>query len=754
MLTIKASLPLLSGLFYLYVSGVDWYYGLCRGWPTPSSFRNVLFSCQLCVMITYGIDFTISILSNLDIQSPLSTAQTIYTGGSLLLWIIFVSATRTSLRFVSLKRQGCWVVYGVSETVFIARHLSVETDKTISTVISMFRLGCLYTLCSLPLSPGATGLSSKQNKLPSDDPSIWGTLRYLLPFFWPAGNAKFQILLVGYIIGLFFQRWVHAVFPMKQGHIYRRFTEGNDYVYSDIFWYIFWEVVTRLGHQLTEVMWIPVENRIQGIFPSLTLRQLMNQSADFHNSRSLVSRWELVTRAATGVHELFKKPFFQRGPLYIDICVAAFMLLRLFGVQIVFIIAVGMAISVSSYNEMTRRSLVARRYSMSTWEHYTSETSEIVQHRSLIASFGRIAYELDRASRMHQKAMQAKFYHQLWSKLQLIVDTVVINAGFLQVLLLVAYRIQSGELPPEHLVTFLNYWRQLTSHFMTLTRSFNTASVDAIMTNRVVKLMQTTPTIIDRPRALPLKVKWGRVVFNSVSFSYIKDQQLLQDISFTCEPGQIIAIVGKTGGGKSTILSLLRRSYDVQSGSITIDGQDIREVTIESVRSAIAPVEQEPEMLKRTIMENLRYGNPDVSQDHVYQVCKDVQIHNKLSRIGYNQIVGEDGVKLSGGERQRVAIARAILKGSRIFLFDEATSQIDTVTEGNIQAKLVPRLKNCTTLVVSHRPSTIKHANKIVVIEEGKIVQHGTHEELKEHGLYGEMWARQRDSTKDEPSDI
>jgi ABC-type multidrug transport system fused ATPase/permease subunit len=707
-------------------------------------------------MITYGIDFTVLIVNNLEIQSPYSTAETIYTGGSLLLWIFFSSATKTSMHFIGLERQACWVIYGVAETVFMAGPLSVKTDNrcTTSTVSSMVRLGCLYTLCRLGLSPSIAELVTEQNKPPPDegDLSTWDTLRYLFPFFWPAENVKLQMRFVGLIICVILQRWACAVMPVQQGRIIDHFNRSDEFSLLDIFHpvcrFIFWKFLSELNALVTPWMRLPLETWSKETVRSSALRQVMDQSAAFHDKKSPGVLWELVSRPST-VYEVFNTVFLRVVPSYIDFCVAAFVLLQLFGVQIAFVTAVSIAAYVSLCQTITRRETIAHRDSLSTSEVCRHASLEMIQCWSIIASFNRIADEMDRFAQIQQKEIRGQIDAEFWRSLRLFVGKAVLRIGLFSALLLTVYQVYLGKLPPGRVITLLGCWEQVTSPLVDITATSQLVKTTVFNTKRTVRLLRTKPTVTDCPGALPLEVKDGRVDFQSVSFGYDERQPVLQDISLTCEPGRTIALVGKTGHGKSTILRLLRRLYDC-SGLIKIDGQDIQKVTLESLRSAIACVSQHPEMLNRTIMENLRYGNPEASEDDVYKVCMDVQIHEELSRIGYDEIIGEDGVKLSGGQLQRIAIARALLKGSRIILLDEASSAIDTVTEGKIQGKLIHRLKGCTVFVVAHRLPTIKHADKIFVIHDGKLVQQGTHEQLKECGLYGEMWAAQKDSTTDE----
>jgi ATP-binding cassette, subfamily B, heavy metal transporter len=267
------------------------------------------------------------------------------------------------------------------------------------------------------------------------------------------------------------------------------------------------------------------------------------------------------------------------------------------------------------------------------------------------------------------------------------------------------------------------------------------------------QLLDQPPEISDRPGAKPLEVKGGVVTFEDVRFHYDPDREILKGISLTVPAGKTTAVVGPTGAGKSTISRLLYRFYDVTGGRITIDGQDLRDVTQESVRAAIGMVPQDTVLFNDTIGYNIRYGRPDATEDEVREAAQLAQIGGFIDSLpkGYDTPVGERGLKLSGGEKQRVAIARTILKGPPILILDEATSALDTKTEQDIQAALDTVAANRTTLVIAHRLSTVVNADEIIVLRDGTIAERGTHRALLERGgLYAQMWDRQREATEAE----
>ncbi|MGV3649860.1 MAG: ABCB family ABC transporter ATP-binding protein/permease, partial [Devosia sp.] len=267
------------------------------------------------------------------------------------------------------------------------------------------------------------------------------------------------------------------------------------------------------------------------------------------------------------------------------------------------------------------------------------------------------------------------------------------------------------------------------------------------------KVLDQKPEIEDRPGARPLAVTGPVIRFNDVHFAYDADRPILKGISFEIPAGHTVAVVGPSGAGKSTLARLLYRFYDVGSGAITIDGQDLRDVTQESLRAKIGMVPQDTVLFNDSIAYNIRYGRPDADDEEVRRAADMAQIGPFIATLpkGYDSQVGERGLKLSGGEKQRVAFARTILKAPPILILDEATSALDTKTEQDIQSALDVVSANRTTLVIAHRLSTVVNANEIIVLKDGQIAERGTHFDLLDRqGLYAQMWSRQREATEAE----
>lgn len=325
-------------------------------------------------------------------------------------------------------------------------------------------------------------------------------------------------------------------------------------------------------------------------------------------------------------------------------------------------------------------------------------------------------------------------------------QNLVFTLGLLITCFIAAYQVTSGQRKVGRFVALLTYMAQLQgplNFFGTFYRSIQSAMINS---ERMLELFKEQPTVVDEPQARDLPSCQGEIRFDDVQFAYDPRKPALDGLSFRCAPGTTTALVGESGGGKSTVFRLLFRFYNLGDGSIKIDSHDVKDITIDSLRRHIGVVPQDTVLFNETLMYNLKYANPAATDAQVYEACRAASIHEKILGFpdGYNARVGERGLKLSGGEKQRVAIARTILKDPRIILLDEATAALDGETEQHIQTGLDKLSQGRTTLVIAHRLSTIASADQILVLHSGKVVEKGTHEELLSlKGKYASMWRKQ-----------
>jgi ATP-binding cassette, subfamily B, heavy metal transporter len=322
----------------------------------------------------------------------------------------------------------------------------------------------------------------------------------------------------------------------------------------------------------------------------------------------------------------------------------------------------------------------------------------------------------------------------------------IIAVGVTFIMIFAANGVIAGEMTIGDLVLVNTFMLQLFIPLNFLGIVYRQIKYSLADMDLIFKLLEREPEIQDDEQARELVLQGGEVRFEAVDFAYQPERQILHQVDFTLRAGEKLAVVGHSGAGKSTLSRLLFRFYDVTAGRILIDGQDIREVTQESLRATIGVVPQDTVLFNESILYNLAYGRPQATQQEIEAAARMAHIADFIEQLpeGYQTVVGERGLKLSGGEKQRVAIARAMLKRPQILLFDEATSSLDTKTEQAIQETLREVAKQHTTLVIAHRLSTVVDADRILVMDQGRIVEQGTHQELLARaGRYHQMWHMQ-----------
>ena len=328
--------------------------------------------------------------------------------------------------------------------------------------------------------------------------------------------------------------------------------------------------------------------------------------------------------------------------------------------------------------------------------------------------------------------------------------------GQVAVMLICGFAVLGEELELKDYIMLMSYVGMLYSPISELIGVVQQILPAKVGIRRVFEIMDTAPDVVDRPDGVRDTIR-GHVVFENVDFAYAQGDQVLTDVSFVADPGEVVAFVGPSGSGKTTVANLIARFYDRDLGNITIDGRDIQEYSLRTLRDQMSIVLQETFLFRGTILDNVRYGKPDANLDEIEDAARLANAHEFICTLpdGYRSLIGSNGARLSGGQRQRIAIARALIRNPRILILDEATSALDTVSESKVQEALQHLMKDRTTFVIAHRLSTIKNADKIVVLQEGRVEQIGGHDELlDEKGLYRELydpdWAKEQKRQRDE----
>ena len=407
---------------------------------------------------------------------------------------------------------------------------------------------------------------------------------------------------------------------------------------------------------------------------------------------------------------------------------------------------------VVNYRVSKRKLRKLSRRHRRNWDRVVGFLHERVSSSRLVKSFSMEEREINEFNRGIESDFRNYNQLNLYNTRLLVAAEMISSLGVLIVLALGGWFVIHDKMSIGNLIAFNTYLGLLFTPIVRL-NDLNALVERAITAlEKIHDLLDTPSFVTEKPDALMLPPVKGRITFKNVQFSYNAGQRTLRDIQLDVEQGQMIALVGPSGSGKTTLINLLCRFYDIDSGEILIDGTDIRKVTVKSLRRQIGVVAQENLLFSGSLIDNIRYGNPDASMEAIEQATRAAHAHDFIQEMprGYNTVVGERGTKLSGGQRQRIAIARAILKNPGILVFDEATSALDSESEHAIQQAMEGLIRGRTSFVIAHRLSTVLKADKIVVLQDGRIVEQGRHAELLNHpGLYRRLYELQfRDLAK------
>ena len=507
-------------------------------------------------------------------------------------------------------------------------------------------------------------------------------------------------------------------------------------------------ILTNGFQQIRDALFAKVAQRALRSLARETFEHIHRLSLRYHITRKTGGLSRIIERGVKGVEFLLRYLVFSTGPLVLElIFIGAAIFWKLQDWRYVGIILATIAVYVWFTLAITEWRVKLRRVMNEQDTDANQKAIDSLLNFETVKYFGaatREAARYDQAMAGYEAAALKTSYSLAFLNFG---QAVLITSGLVAVMLLAALGVQAGELTVGDFVLVNAYMIQITMplNFLgTVYREIRQALVDM---RQMFDLLDEPPEVRDRTNASALKVTNGRVSFESVSFSYEPERPILRDVSIDIPAGQTIAIVGPSGSGKSTIGRLLFRFYDVTGGAVLIDGQDVRDVTQDSLHQAIGVVPQDTVLFNDTIYYNIAYGREFATHDEIINAARDAQIHEFIMSLPdqYDTRVGERGLKLSGGEKQRVGIARTLLKDPPILLLDEATSALDSETEHEIQEALERAGQGRTVITIAHRLSTVSNAEVILVLEKGIVVEAGTHQELlARNGRYLDLWTLQR----------
>ena len=585
-------------------------------------------------------------------------------------------------------------------------------------------------------------------------------LRELAPYIWPAGRPDLRMRVVMALVALIIAKAITLMVPIAYKAIVDLLTDeatGKQITAVGlaaspvllIVAYGVGRVLMVLFAQFRDVWFTVVAQHAVRELANRTFSHLHALSLRFHLERRTGGLNRVIERGVTGVDTIVRMAVLNSIPTAVELLMISGLVAYYFGwIYVLAVLAtVGLYVAFTFWAS-ERRIAIRRDMNDSDTEAHAKAVDSLLNYET-VKYFGNEAHEGRRFDSSMARYEQAAI--RTYTSLGVLNtgQAVIFTVGTVVCMLLAARDVASGALTIGGFVMINAILMQLYLPLNFMGMVYREIKQGLIDIETMFALLHEPPEIIDRPGAKKLRVKKGEIKFENVSFAYDPERQILKNVSFEVPAGKMVAIVGPSGAGKSTISRILFRFYELTGGRVSIDGQNISDVTQSSLRAAIGMVPQDTVLFNDTIFYNIRYGRPEASDREVREAAKLAQVHDFIMTLpqGYDSLVGERGLKLSGGEKQRVAIARTILKSPPILMLDEATSALDSHTEKEIQDALERVARERTSLVIAHRLSTVVHADNIIVLDHGEIVEQGTHQELLARGgIYASLWTRQREA--------